>query len=120
MEPIYHITTRTQAAAALQSGEYKPTRFEADGFIHCSYPRQIPEVADSNFRGQTDLVLLRIDRSRLSCEVIDENLEGGQDLYPHIYGPLPMAAAVTDVIDFPCDADGTFKFPNLGDIDKVR
>ena len=119
MKTIYHITTREEAESASKSDEYKPTRFGADGFIHCSYSHQIPAVADANFRGQTDLVLLQIDRLKLSCNVIDENLEGGQELYPHIYGPLPMAAAVTGIIDFPCEADGTFKFPNFGDLGNV-
>lgn len=119
MEPIYHITTQVEAAAAVQAGEYKPARFDEEGFIHCSYSRQIPAVASFNFRGQKDLVLLQIDRSKLQCDVIDENLEGGQELFPHIYGPLPMAA-VTRVADFSSEADGTFKFPSLDDFAKVR
>ncbi len=112
MDPIYHITTRAQAVEATKSDEYKPTRFEADGFIHCSYACQIPVVANLNFRSQSDLVLFQIDRSKLTCKVVDENLEGGQDLYPHIYGSLPMSVAVTGIIDFPCEADGSFKFPD--------
>ena len=120
MDPIYHITTRAQATAANKSDEYKPTRFNADGFIHCSYSHQIAAVAEAHFRGQSDLVLFKIDRSKLTCSVVDENLEGGHELYPHIYGPLPMSVAVTDVIDFPCEADGTFKFPTLKECDKFR
>jgi uncharacterized protein (DUF952 family) len=112
MIPIYHITSREQARLATEMGEYKPLRFDQEGFIHCSYAHQIPVVADFNFRGQSDLVLFEIDRSKLSCRVIDENLEGGSELFPHIYGPLPIADAVLRVIDFPCGADGLFAFPD--------
>jgi uncharacterized protein (DUF952 family) len=39
-------------------------------------------------------VLLEIDPSRLSCRIVDENLEGGVELFPHVYGRLPMSAVV--------------------------
>jgi uncharacterized protein (DUF952 family) len=71
-----------------------PLAFEADGFIHCSYAHQLAQVAEHHFRGGTDLVVLEIDPTALSCTVIDENLEGGGELFPHIYGRLPMAAVV--------------------------
>jgi uncharacterized protein (DUF952 family) len=37
-------------------------------------------------------VVFEIDPALLSCKVIDENLEGGIELFPHIYGRLPMSA----------------------------
>jgi mannose-6-phosphate isomerase-like protein (cupin superfamily) len=40
-------------------------------------------------------VLLEIDRSKVPRKVVDENLDGGSDLFPHIYGPLPLDAVVT-------------------------
>jgi len=62
--------------------------------VHCSYRHQLAAVADRLFRGRTDLVMLQIDPSRLTTPVIHENLEGGTELFPHIYGPIPMAAVV--------------------------
>lgn len=111
LNPIFHITSWTEATGAVRSNEYVPAKFDAEGFIHCSYAHQLVRVADSTFRGRTDLVLLEIDRAALSCEVIDENLEGGAELFPHIYGPLPMAAVVR-THDFPCRADGRFDLPS--------
>jgi uncharacterized protein (DUF952 family) len=67
-------------------------------------------VANRLFAGRSDLVLLEVDRGRLTCTVVDENLEGGTDLFPHIYGPLPMAAVVR-VHDFPCGPAGRFDLP---------
>jgi len=110
MAPIYHITSRAEIEEASKVGHYLPKNFDQDTFIHCSYPHQISTVANFLFRGRDDLVLLKIDRERLSCEVIDENLEGGPEKFPHIYGPLPLDA-VSEVLKFPPREDGTFQFP---------
>lgn len=110
MTTIFHITSRREADEARSTGTYVPAAFDRDGFIHCSYARQLTRVADANFAGRSDLVLLAIERDRVGCEVVDENLEGGFDLFPHVYGPLPMTA-VTAVVDFPCRPDGTFELP---------
>jgi uncharacterized protein (DUF952 family) len=91
---IYHITTAEAAEAAQKSGEYAPEGFALEGFIHCSYAHQIQGVLQRRFQGRTNLVLLEIEPSRLPCPVIDENLEGGTELFPHIYGRLPMSTVV--------------------------
>jgi uncharacterized protein (DUF952 family) len=110
MKPIYHITSAREAEAAAQAGSYAPEGFAREGFIHCSYRHQVRDVANRRFAGQTGLVLLEIDRTRLSGRVVDENLEGGTELYPHIYCRLPMAAVVA-ILAFPCAADGGFDLP---------
>ena len=91
---IYHITSAGEARAAGESGEYAPEAFALEGFIHCSYAHQLPSVANARFKGRTGLVLLEIDPAQLNCKVVDENLEGGTELFPHIYGRLPMSAVV--------------------------
>jgi len=110
MKRIFHVTTRDEAAAARRSGEYVAAGFDAESFVHCSYAEQLTRVADARFRGQQDLVILEIDPAALPCRVVDENLEGGATLFPHIYGHIPMAA-VAQVHDFPCREDGTFELP---------
>jgi uncharacterized protein (DUF952 family) len=64
-------------------------------------------VARQRFRGRTDLVLLHIDPDRLGVPVRCENLEGGQELFPHVYGPIPLTAVV-DVTLFRPEPDGSF------------
>jgi uncharacterized protein (DUF952 family) len=91
---IYHITSEREAHDARVSGEYQPQGFDAEGFIHCSYAHQVAGVIQRRFQGRSDLVLLEIDPGRLTCKVVDENLEGGTELFPHIYGRLPMSAVV--------------------------
>ena len=110
MRVIYHITSVWEAGAAARSGIFTPHAFAADGFIHCSYPRQVQAVANRRFAGRADLVLLEIDCARLTCRVVDENFEGGTDLFPHIYGSLPMSAVVR-VHEFPCGPAGRFDLP---------
>ena len=105
---LFHITTADEARQA--GSLYAPQAFDAEGFIHCSYLRQVCSVANRRFSGRTNLVLLEIDRGRLSIPVVDENLEGGAELFPHVYGRLPMAA-VTRIHEFPCGADGRFALP---------
>lgn len=107
---LYHITTRFELEQAKASGDYVPKGFAAEGFIHCSYAHQVIATANRIFRGCSDLVLLEIDPNTLTAPVIDENLEGGTQLFPHVYGRLPWVA-VTSVHHFPCNADGTFQSP---------
>ena len=84
-----------------------PRAFEREGFVHCSHAHQVLATANRIFRGQTNLVLLEIDPRKLACRVVEENLEGGAELFPHIYGFVPMTA-VEKVHPFPCDASGSF------------
>jgi len=91
-------------------GTYTADSLAAEGFIHCSEPQQVVWVANSRFRGRRDLVLLHIDPSRLEAMVRCENLEGGQELFPHVYGAISVDAVV-DVTPFAPLPDGTFRSP---------
>jgi uncharacterized protein (DUF952 family) len=88
---IYHITSEREATQAQISGDYTPGDFDREGFIHCSYPNQLEGVIKRRFAGRRDIVLLEIDTTLLTCKIVDENLEGGTELFPHIYGRLPMS-----------------------------
>ncbi|CAN5660541.1 MAG: DUF952 domain-containing protein [Chloroflexia bacterium] len=104
---ILHITTRRQWQQALESGVYTADSLETEGFIHCSLPKQVVFVANSRYRGETGLILLRIDSDRAAPEI---RYEGEIDRYPHIYGPL-NTDAVIDLLDFPPENDGRFILP---------
>jgi uncharacterized protein (DUF952 family) len=91
---IFHVTTRGEVDRAQRAGTYEPEAFAREGFIHCCYDHQVGGVVARYFAGKTDLVLLEIDPSQLACRVVDENLLGGTELFPHIYGRLPMTAVV--------------------------
>ena len=104
---LYHITSEREAREAQQAGEYTPAAFAREGFIHCSHPSQVVATANRIFHGKKDLVLLEIDPALLGCRVVAENLEGGAELFPHIYGRLKMTA-VKQIHAFPCDEAGSF------------
>lgn len=107
---MYHLAVAVEWEAAVESGtDYRRSTLGASldevGFIHCSFAGQVQRIADLVYRDRADVLLLTIDRSRLDAEVRVENLEGGEDLFPHIYGPLPIAA-VSLVESVPLDPDG--------------
>jgi len=105
---IFHITSRTAWEAALGAGIYEADSLVAEGFIHCSTAEQYTWVANQRFRGRTDLVLLHIDPTRLRSQVRYENLEGGETLFPHVYGAIPIGA-VLNVIPLRPLEDGSFR-----------
>ena len=111
MSPILHMTERSAWQAAQASGVYTAVSLTTEGFIHCSTPDQLLGVANSLYRGQTDLVILVINPDLVEPAIIYEDCyETGQQ-FPHIYGPLPTTA-VTHVHNFPCQPDGTFILPD--------
>ena len=85
--------------------------FATDGFIHCSTRDQVIAVANARFRGQPGLILLLIDTDKVRPEIVYENLEGGADLFPHIYGEL-NTDAVGEVAPFEPGDDGYFQLPS--------
>jgi uncharacterized protein (DUF952 family) len=112
---ILHILRRAEWEEAVRRGSYRPSSIDAEGFIHCSTLSQAVETARTFFRGAPDLLLLRIDESKVAAEVrfqapaVPGDARPGT-LFPHVYGPLNLDAVV-EVIEFPCEADGTFRLP---------
>jgi uncharacterized protein (DUF952 family) len=104
---LFHITSRAEWDTAQATGEYRPQGFAREGFVHCSYAEQVIRTANKFYRGMHGLVLLEIDPARLTCAVVEENLEGGSELFPHVYGPLPVAATTGAHVLIPGE-DGTF------------
>lgn len=95
---ILHITTKKDWEKAKEKNEYRGDTLDSEGFIHCSTPEQIDEVAQCLFKGKKDLMLLEIDETKVKSEIKYEDAENGK-LYPHIYGPLNIDAVI-NVQDF--------------------
>ncbi len=106
---IVHISQRQQWLAARETDSYEVDSLESEGFIHCSRPEQLVKTANSFFRGQQDLVLLKIDPALVDAEIRYEAL-ASDEAFPHIYGPLNRNAVI-QVIDFAPGTDGEFEFP---------
>ncbi len=108
---ILHFCPRDEWAAAQARGEYASDTLATEGFIHCSTLDQVLFPANALARGRTDLVLLEIEPSLLSAPPVFEPGDAPESmLFPHIYGPIPVAAVVA-VHDFPPGSDGTFSLP---------
>ena len=112
--PIFHLTTTSEWSAAQARGLYeRSTRGQSlneVGFIHCSFLDQVERVADFVYGGAVELLLLVVDPSRVAAEIRYENLDGGAEVFPHIYGPMPTAA-VFEVIQLHANAAGRFRLP---------
>jgi uncharacterized protein (DUF952 family) len=111
---IYHVAFAVDWDHARHVGEYRvSTRgrtLDEVGFIHCSEPGQVGPVANVVYRGAEDLVLLTIDPERVRSEIRHDRVDGGTDLFPHIYGPLNIDAVV-EVSPFQPGPDGRFSLP---------
>jgi uncharacterized protein (DUF952 family) len=110
---IYHICRREEWAAAESAGDYGgSSQDRADGFIHFSGADQVKASAARHRAGQDGLVLLTVEAAALGDALKWEPSRGGA-LFPHLYGPLPVAA-VRRVDDLPLGPDGRHRFPPLG------
>lgn len=125
MTHIYHITSRAAAQQGRESGEYRTDSLASQGFIHFSQIFQTLNVANAFYAGQTDLVILVVDVSRLKAELKYEGpvhpstaaggvaaLLAADSLFPHLYGPLNFDA-VDRLVDLPVGPHGTFELPAL-------
>jgi uncharacterized protein (DUF952 family) len=81
-----------------------------DGFIHLSTAAQLRETATRHFTGQSDLVLLAVDATVLGSSLRYEASRGG-DLFPHLYGDLPVAA-IAWAKPLPHGPDGRLVLPD--------
>lgn len=108
MTLILHITARKDWELANHVGIYKTESLEKQGFIHCSYPSQLEKVADANYPGRRDLLLLCIESNRVRADFREES--AGDESYPHVFGPLNLDS-VTKVVELKPDKRGKFKLP---------
>jgi uncharacterized protein (DUF952 family) len=109
MSKIWHITKREQWEQAKLSQVYRCDSLDSEGFIHCSTPKQVINVANTLFSGQQGLVLLGIDSGKVQSDIRYEEV-GSTECFPHIYGPL-NTEAVVEVLDFEPGVDGQFELP---------
>ncbi len=103
---LYHAAT-VEDWNARSAEHYQPAQFVEEGFVHASSAEQLVGTLHKHYPGRDDLVLLIIDPSRLSSELIWEDLYGSGIEFPHIYGPIEVSAVV-DASPLACDADGRF------------
>jgi uncharacterized protein (DUF952 family) len=110
MTTVYKIVAADLWQAAEDSGVFTGAGIDLnDGFIHLSTGAQARRTAALYFKGQRNLVLVAADGARLGDALKYEPSRDG-DLFPHLYGPLPLAA-VLSVRPLPVGGDGNHIFP---------
>lgn len=96
MPDLFHAAEPEHWARAERTGEYTRSTLgmglEQVGFVHCSFAGQLQPVLDAIFSSAPEVLLLRIDPAALTAPVRVEDLDGLGEAYPHVYGPIPVAA----------------------------
>jgi uncharacterized protein (DUF952 family) len=109
---IYKICENVLWREAERAGEFAGAPVDArDGFIHFSTADQARETAARHFAGASDLTLVAVDADALGGALKWEVSRGG-DLFPHLYGTLPLAAVLW-AKPLPLDSDQRHVFPEL-------
>ena len=102
---LFHFAARRDWAEAQSEDAYRAPSLASEGFIHCATRTQIPGVIQRHLQGRRDLVRLTLDASRLAPWLRYEWSEASRDEYPHVYGPIPMAAVIAVELFDPTDAE---------------
>lgn len=107
---VYKIATADIAAEAAAAGTVASMPIDLkDGYVHLSTAAQLPETLALHFRSRGDLVLLAVRTEAVAGALKWEPSRGG-DLFPHLYGPLPMSAVAWTAPLAVAD-DGTVALP---------
>ena len=89
---IYHIAE--PEAWAAKSDVYRTDDLDSEGFVYCSTVSQLAGVAETFYKGRKDLLLLTIDSTAIGEALVYEDLYDIGEKFPHVYGPIPVAAVV--------------------------
>ena len=107
---LFHLTTEAEWARYQGLGEIRPEGLAREGFVHASWAGQVLGSAERHFAGHDALVLLGLAVERIPAEVVEEDLYG-RGAFPHVYGPIPLAA-VDCVEALERGDDGRFVWPD--------
>lgn len=102
IEQIFHFADPLAWQQALISGSYAPLGLAAEGFIHAATSAQIAGVIDRHLRGHGPRVRLTLDCASLADSLQWEWSNASGDLFPHVFGPIPLAAVIAST---PFDPD---------------
>lgn len=96
--PLFHISLPADWDQALTDDAVtmstRGVTLAEEGFVHCSFAEQVGATAARYYGDLAEIVLLRIDAGRVTGEIVVEDLIGSGEAFPHIYGPIDIAAVV--------------------------
>lgn len=95
---IFHLTEperwQQSQTEGVHTGSTRGVELAQEGYIHCSTAEQWPGVVERFYADATELLLLHVDESKLDAPLVYEQLGGAPEPFPHVYGPIPLAAVV--------------------------
>jgi len=94
-DALYHLATPAQWDAHRARGAVEADSLATEGFVHCSWGRQVPGTVAKHFAGEAAVLALRLDPARLGeVPLVEEDSYGSGQAFPHAYGPIPLDAVV--------------------------
>jgi uncharacterized protein (DUF952 family) len=98
---IFHLATASDWEVAVRTGSYttstRGVTLAEEGFIHASRGDQWQGVRERYYADVDEpLLLLVIDPALLTSPVVEEEVPGGET-FPHVYGPIDVAAVVRTI-----------------------
>jgi uncharacterized protein (DUF952 family)/lysophospholipase L1-like esterase len=88
---LFHIVA---PSAWPSSGYYRPASLAEQGFVHFSFADQVDGPANALYGDGVDLAVIEVDPNALDAEIRVEDSYGEGTAFPHVYGPVPVTAAV--------------------------
>jgi len=94
-DQLYHLVTPGEWDVYGRRGQIVPESLATEGFVHCSWGRQVAATVARHFPGVEELLALRIDETALDgVPMVEEDSYGSGQTFPHLYGPVPVGAVV--------------------------
>ena len=106
MARIFHLLSTEDWNGTRVGQSWNPPSLASEGFIHCSKDLdQLQRVMQRLFAERTDMLALELETDKLAHALVWEPSSFGE-IYPHIYGPLNLDAAITVWEVLPDGANG--------------
>ncbi len=94
MDALFHIVDVEVWAQAVASGEYRAASVDVEGFMHCSFAAQVADTARRHYSGTTGLCVVELDPALIDAPIRVEDSYGSGTAFPHVYGAIPVRAAI--------------------------
>lgn len=96
---LWHLALEREWACAHLGDGYRTSTLgrtlAEEGYTHCAHAHQVAGVAARFYADVTEpLVLLEIDPTALTSDVVEEAPPDAPEPFPHVYGPIDLGAVV--------------------------
>ena len=105
---VYHLVNPEWWGTFANKDYYESETLSEEKFIHLSTFEQVNGTLTNYFKGVSRIFLLHIDASKLTSNLVYEDLSDIEIVFPHLYGRLNKEA-VLEVQELLADVDGVLK-----------